>query len=164
MTVLYAFVVGAPTESTYKSFDSYSEARVLNRLTCLHVNIRIHKQSSAKGKVQGRLTDHEAQRLFLAGALAPSQHVFDLHAFFDGLAALALPVNEGARLAREVSLGEDIIREVSQVLTLEVRQIEADALGRGLGVSTVYVFVVHPDGHGDIHCVFMIIRSIHYST
>jgi len=37
------------------------------------------------------------------------------------------------------------------VLTLEVRQIEADALGRGLGASTVYLFVVHPDGHGDIH-------------
>ena len=46
-----------------------------------------------------------------------------------------------------------MIREVSQALTLEVRQIEADALGRGVRVATVYVFVVHPDGHGDIHCI-----------
>ena len=52
MTVLYAFVVGAPMESTYKSFDSYSDARILNRLTCLHVNIRIHMHLSAKGKFQ----------------------------------------------------------------------------------------------------------------
>lgn len=54
MRVLYAFVVCAPTEPRrHKSFDSYSDARILNRLTCLHVNIRIHKHLSAKGRVQG---------------------------------------------------------------------------------------------------------------
>ena len=69
------------------------------------------------------------------------------------LTALALPGNKGTRLAREISLDKNMIREVSQALTLEVRQIEANALGRGVGVATVYVFVVHPDGHGDIHCI-----------
>ena len=79
------------------------------------------------------------------------------------LTALAFPGNEGARLAWEISLGKDMIREVSQALTLEVRQIEANALGRGVRVSTVYIFVVHPDCHRDIHCVFMI-GSIRHST
>jgi anti-sigma-K factor RskA len=72
------------------------------------------------------------------------------------LSAGGLPGHKRARMAREISLGKDMVREVRQALTLEVWQIEADALGRSLGVPgvvTAYVFIVHPDGHGDIHCV-----------
>jgi len=98
--------------------------------------------------------DDEAQGFILADAFAPRQNVFDLRVFFDVLSASSLPGHKRARLAREIPLGEDMIREVRQALTLEVWQIEADALGRSLGVPgvvTTYVFIVHPDGHGDIH-------------
>jgi hypothetical protein len=102
------------------------------------------------------LTDYEAQGFILADAFAPRQNVIDLHVFFDVLSASGLPGHKRARLAREITLGEDMVREVRQALTLEVWQIEADALGRSLGVPSVvtaYVFIVDPDGHGDIHCI-----------
>lgn len=69
------------------------------------------------------------------------------------LSASGLPGYEGARLAGEISLGKDMVGEVRQALTLEVRHIEANALGRSVGVHTVHVFVVHPDGYGNIHCI-----------
>jgi len=98
--------------------------------------------------------DYEAQGLILADTFAPRQNVFDLCVFFDVLSASGLPGHKRARMAREISLGKDMVREVRQALTLEVWQIEADALGRGLGVPgvvTAYVFIVHPDGYRDIH-------------
>jgi hypothetical protein len=46
-----------------------------------------------------------------------------------------------------------MVGKVCQALALEVRHIEANALGRSVGVPTVHVFVVHPDGYGGIHCI-----------
>jgi len=66
------------------------------------------------------------------------------------LSASALPGHAAARLAREVPLGEDMVREFRQAFTFEMRHIEANALGCSLGVSTVHIFVMHPDGRGDI--------------
>ena len=100
-----------------------------------------------------RPTDREAQGLFLADTFAPRQHVFDFHAFFDVLSASALPGDKRTRLAGKISLGEDMVRDVRQALTLDVRQVEADALCRGVGLPTVNVLVVHPDGYRDIHYV-----------
>ena len=111
----------------------------------------IHKHLSAETSPR-ILTNHEAQGLFRAGTFARRQDIFDLHIFFDVLPRSALPGHKAACLAGKISLGKDIVRDVSQALTLEVRQIEAEALGRGVGVPTVKVFVVHPDGRGDIHC------------
>jgi len=94
--------------------------------------------------------NYEAQGLCLAMALAPREHVLNLDALFDVLATDTLPVYERTRLGREVPLGEDVVREVRQTLTLEVGQVEADALGRGDLVRAVQVFVVHPNGLGDV--------------
>jgi len=66
------------------------------------------------------------------------------------LSASPLPGHTAARLAGEIPLGEDVVREVRQAFTLEMRHIEADALGCGVGVSTLHIFVVHPDGCGGI--------------
>ena len=100
-----------------------------------------------------RPTDREAQGLFFADTFAPRQHVFDLHAFFDVLSASALPGDKRAGLARKISLGEDVVRDVRQALTFDVWQVEANALCRGVGFPTVNVLVVHPDGYRDIHYV-----------
>ena len=97
------------------------------------------------------LTDYEAQRLVLTDTFTPGQNVFDLRTFLDVLSTSGLPGHKGARLTGEISLGKDVIREVCQALAFEVRQIEVDALGRGMGVPAVCVFVVYPDGYGGIH-------------
>ena len=97
------------------------------------------------------LTDHETQGLVLADTFTPGQNVFNPRAFLDVLSTSGLPGHKGARLAGEISLGKDIIREMCQALAFEVRQIEVNALGRGLGMPTAYIFVMYPDGHRGIH-------------
>ena len=64
-----------------------------------------------------------------------------------------LPGHKGACFAGEISLSKDVIGEVRQVLAFEIRQIEPDALCRGMGVPAVYVLVVHPDGEWSVRCV-----------
>jgi hypothetical protein len=41
-----------------------------------------------------------------------------------------------------------------------MRHIEADALGCSVGVPTLHIFVVHPDGRGGIRCVYSCINSL----
>ena len=98
-------------------------------------------------------TDYEAQGLCLTKTLVPREHVLNLDTLFDDLAARALPVYERTHLGGEIPLGENVICEVSQTLTLEVRCIEADALGRSDLVRTVEVFIVHPNGLGNIRYI-----------
>jgi hypothetical protein len=100
--------------------------------------------------METRLTNHEGQGLRLAKTLTPSKHFFDLDALFDVLPARSLPGYERARLAGEIPLGKDVVGEVRQTLTLEVRHVEADALGRGVGVTAVHVLIVHPNGKGGV--------------
>jgi hypothetical protein len=52
---------------------------------------------------------------------------------------------------------QDVIRDVRQALTLEVRQVETDTLDRKrAGVQyAVHVFAVHPNSRGDVRCVNM---------
>jgi len=92
----------------------------------------------------------EAQGLRLAKTLAPTEHVFNLDALFDVLATHALPGYERTHLGGEISLGEDVVREVRQTITLEVRHVETDALGRSDLVRAVHIFIVHPDDLGNI--------------
>jgi len=94
--------------------------------------------------------DHEAQGLLLADTFTPRQDIFDLTIFFDVLSTRALPGHAAAHLAGEIPLGEDVVRELRQAFTFEMRHIEADALGCSVGVPTMHIFVVHPDGRGDI--------------
>jgi len=94
--------------------------------------------------------NYEAQRLRLAKTLVPREHVLDLDALFDVLATRTLPVYVGARLGGEIPLGEDVVREVRQTVTLEVGLVETDALGRGDLMRAVHVFIVHPNGLGDV--------------
>lgn len=98
-------------------------------------------------------TNYEAQGLRLTKTLVPGEHVLNLDALFDDLATRALPVYERTHLGGEIPLGENVVCEVSQTLTLEVRCIEADALGRSDLVRTVQVFIVHPNGLGNIRYV-----------
>jgi hypothetical protein len=73
--------------------------------------------------------------------------------FLDVLSASGLPGYKRARLAGEIPLGKNMVGEVCQTLALEVRHIEANALGRSVGARTVHIFVVHPDGYGNILCI-----------
>jgi len=61
------------------------------------------------------------QWLVLANAFSQRQHVFDLGALFDVLPARALPGHQRACLAGKIPLGKDIIGDMRQALTLEVR-------------------------------------------
>jgi hypothetical protein len=97
------------------------------------------------------VTYHEAQGLVLTDTFTPGQNVFDLRTFLDVLSTSGLPGHKGACLAWQIPLGKDVIREVCQALAFELRQIEVDALGRGMRVPTVYVFVMHPYGYRGIH-------------
>jgi hypothetical protein len=56
----------------------------------------------------------------------------------------------------EIPLGEDVVREVRQTLTLEVMQVETDALGRSDLVHAVHVFIVHPNGLGNVSYINII--------
>lgn len=84
----------------------------------------------------------------------------DLAVFFDVLSASALPGYTAARLAGKIPLGEDMVRKVRQAFAFEMRHIEADALGCSVGVPTLHIFVVHPDGRGGIRCVYSCINSL----
>jgi hypothetical protein len=95
-------------------------------------------------------TNYEAQRLSLAKTLVPREHVLDLDALFDVLAARTLPVYVRTRLGGEIPLGEDVVREVCQTVTLEVRLVQTNALGRSGLVHAVHVFIVHPNGLGNV--------------
>jgi len=97
--------------------------------------------------------DHEAQWLFLAKTLSPREDVFDPCALFNVLSASAFPRHQRTGLAREISLCEDVIRNVREALTaLHVCRVETDALRRGAMMMrmrmrrAVHVFVVHPNG------------------
>jgi hypothetical protein len=100
--------------------------------------------------LKGKPTNYEAQGLCLAKTLVPREHVLNLGALFNALATHALPVYERTRLGGEVPLGEDVVREVCQTLTLEVRLVETDALGRSDLVEAMQVFIVHPNGLGNV--------------
>jgi len=103
--------------------------------------------------LNGKPTNYEAQGLGLAKTLAPREHVLNLDALSDGLATHTLPVYERSRLSGEIPLGEDVVREVRQTLTLEGRQVETDALGRGDMVEAMHVFIVHPNGLGNVRYI-----------
>ena len=93
------------------------------------------------------LTYHESQWLFLANTLPTREDVFDPCTLFDVLSARAFPRHERTDFAREISLHEDIIRNVREELTaLHVWRIETNTLRRGAVVPAVHVFVVHPNG------------------
>jgi len=94
--------------------------------------------------------NYEAQGLCLAKTLVPREHVLDLDALFDVLATRTLPVYERTRLGGKIPLGEDVVREVRETVTLEVRLVETDALGRSNLVRAVHIFIVHPNGLGDV--------------
>jgi hypothetical protein len=101
-------------------------------------------------------TNYEAQGLCLAKTLVPREHVLDLDALFDVLATRTLPVYERTRLGGEIPLGEDVVREVRETVTLEVRLVETDALGRSNLVRAVHIFIVHPNGLGDVRYINII--------
>jgi hypothetical protein len=107
----------------------------------------------------GQLTDNEAQGFSLANAFTQREHVLNLGAFVDDLATWGLPAHQSTRLGGEISLGKDMVREVRQALTLEVRQIEAETLGRGMEMASMHVFIVHPNGQWDIRCIHIRISS-----
>jgi len=94
--------------------------------------------------------NNEAQGLSIANTLAPRKHFFDLRALIDDLPTCSLPAHQRTRLARKVAFGEDVVRDVSQALTLEVRQVKADTLGSGVLMSGMHIFVVNPDCKWDI--------------
>jgi len=94
--------------------------------------------------------NYEAQGLCLTKTLVPREHVLNLDTLFNDLATRALPVYERTHLGGEIPLGENVVCEVSQTLTLEVGGIEVDALGRSDLARTVQVFIVHPNGLGNI--------------
>jgi hypothetical protein len=73
------------------------------------------------GTSSKQLTNYEAQRLGLANAVSSRKHVLDLDVLFDVLPARGLPGHKRTRLAGKISLGKDVVREVSQTLALEVR-------------------------------------------
>ena len=126
--------------------------------TPLHVcNFTIRKNRQSHTLV---LTDHEAQWLFLAKTLSPRKDVFDPGALFDVLSASAFPRHQRTNLAREISLGEDVVRDVREAFTaLHLSRVEADALRRSvmmmmmhMRMRTVYVFIVHPNGSRSVRC------------
>jgi len=94
--------------------------------------------------------NYEAQRLCLAKTLVPREHLLNLDALSDLLATRTLPVYERTRLGGEIPLGEDVVREVRQALTLEVSQVETDALGRSDLMEAIHVFIAHPNGLGNV--------------
>jgi hypothetical protein len=98
------------------------------------------------------LTNNEAQGLSLTETFAPREHVLDLSALVDDLPTCTLPAHKRTRLAGKIALGEDVIRDVRQALTLEVRQVEADTLDSGMLVPSMHVFIVHPNGQGYVRC------------
>jgi hypothetical protein len=100
-----------------------------------------------------KLTNYEAQGLCLTETLAPREHVLDLDALIDVLATHTLPGYEGTRLGGEIALGEDVVRDVGQTLTLEVRQVKTDALGRSELVLAVHEFIVYPNGLGNVRYI-----------
>src|SRR6266403_408841 len=128
---LTADIDAEPKNSVYSTITLSPIARVWNfssqpqifkfvsRLTNLRVNVTINKPLEKLRST--RLTNHKAQRLFLADAFTPRQHVFDLGALFHVLPARILPGYQRACLAQEIPLGKDMVREVRQALTLEVR-------------------------------------------
>ena len=101
-------------------------------------------------------TNYEAQGLCLTKTLVPREDVLNLDALFDVLATRTLPVYERTRLGGKIPLGKDVVREVSQTLTLEVRHVETDTLGRSDLVRAVHVFIVHPNGLGYVRYINII--------
>ena len=105
---------------------------------------------------KGEPTNYEAQGLCLAKTLTPREHVLNLDALIDVLATHTLPGHERTRLGGEIPLGEDVVREVRQTLTLEVRHVEADALGRSDLVEAMQIFIVHPNDLGNVRYINII--------
>ena len=85
--------------------------------------------------------------------LAPREHLLDLGALFDVLPTCTLPRYESTRIGWKIPLGEDVVRDVCQTLTLEVGQVEADTLGRSVRVYAVQVFIVHPNRLRHVRCI-----------
>jgi hypothetical protein len=106
--------------------------------------------------LKGEPTNYEAQGLCLAKTLARREHVLNLDALFDVFATHTPPGYERTRLGGEIPLGEDVVREVRQTLTLEVRLVETDALGRSDLVEAIHVFIVDPNGLGNVRYINMI--------
>lgn len=97
------------------------------------------------------LTNHEADRLLLANALTPREHILDPYALLNVLPACAFPRHHRTGSARKVSLRKDIIRDMRQAFTaLHLGQIEADALRRGMGTRTAYILIVYPNSRRNV--------------
>lgn len=117
------------------SAELYSSCRllrpVLNPITSLD---NFH---SGKEPLQRELrtpTNHEAERLLLANALAPRKYILDLYTFLNMLPACSFPGHHRTGLTWEVPLRKDIIRDVRQALkAFHLRQIEANTLRSGMG-------------------------------
>lgn len=127
--------------------------------TPLHVcNFTIRKNRQSHTPV---LTDHKAQWLFLAKTLSPREDFFDPSALFDVLSASAFPRHQRTDLAREISLREDVIRDVREAFTaLHVRRVEADTLRRSammmmmhMCMRTVHIFIMHPNSSRSVRCM-----------
>ena len=129
--------------------------------TSLNILVSMHWTMYGTIAFRRKLTNDEAQGLSLAMTLAPGEHVLNLGALLDVLPTCTLPGYERTRVGREITLGKDVVRDVRQTLTLEVGQVKTDALGRGVRVYGVHVFVVDPDGLGHVRCINTFVKIQH---
>jgi hypothetical protein len=148
----YRHILVAPAPYTGRHVHVYVRVPCTHRQVPPLCNLLDHF-SDIDELLKDKPTNYEAQGLCLAKTLVPREHVLNRDALFDGLATRSLPVHERTRLGGEIPLGEDVVREVRKTLALEVRHVETDALGRGDLVQAVHVFIVHPNGLGDVRYI-----------
>ena len=104
------------------------------------------------------LTNHKAQGLFLADALASDQDLINGGNFGDPLATWALPVYNGTVLGRQESLSKDVVGYVRKSLEALFQAGELDALSNDLSGRVVDVDVAEPQVCRGILCFQASIR------
>lgn len=126
-----------------------------------HKSMSLSASADRLGLGPKERTNNEAQGLAIANTLTPRKHVVNFSAFIDDLPARALPAHQRTRFARKIAFGEDVVRDVSQALTLKVRQIKTNTLGSGILMPGVHVFIVNPNSQGGVRCTHIHISSLY---
>ncbi len=90
-----------------------------------------------------KLTNYELDSSGFINTVAVTQDINHMQVFGEFLTTLGLPVDKRPVMRRDVTLGEDMVGEVSEMLKLDAL-VQANALGRDLGSRRMDIIVREP--------------------
>jgi len=112
-----------------------------------------------KKKSSTQLTDNELDSFSFRYTKAMSQSLGDVSIFSKPHATLGLPINERPVGRRKVTLSENVVGEMSNLLQLDIL-VQTDSLSGDFGGRGINIAVCEPQGSRNVLCESINIRLV----